>query len=157
MVEFLATSWACLIAMVFYYVVTPQNRILCLICLYTRSYIRSSKEYRRYLGLQLQGLYVLLLTRYQAAATPYIVLAQVVLALSDQLLVTGLAFIISGYYQPQCGLSVYHWQIITRLVRFVSVTHIATLICLEKYFEKHRYIWYVRVFLMTGLAIMLAI
>lgn len=84
-------------------------------------------------------------------------MTQVVLALSDQLLVTGLAFIISGYYQAQCGLSVYHWQIITRLVWFASVTHIATLICLEKYFEKHRYIWYARVFLMTGLAIMLAI
>jgi len=82
---------------------------------------------------------------------------QVVLSLSDQLLVTGLAFIISGYYQTQCGLSIYHWQIIIRLVWFASVTHIATLICLERYFEKHRYIWYARAFLMTGLAIMLAV
>lgn len=29
--------------------------------------------------------------------------------------------------------------------------------CLEQYFRTHRYIWYARVFLMTGLAIMLAI
>lgn len=77
--------------------------------------------------------------------------------MSDQLLVTGLAFIISGYYQFQSGLSCYHWQIITKLVWFSSVTHIASLMCLEQYFRKHKWIWYTRVFLMTGLALMLAV
>lgn len=77
--------------------------------------------------------------------------------MSDQLLVTGLAFIISGYFQIQYGLSIYHWQLITKLVWFSSITHIATLMCLEQYFQKHQYIWYARLILMTGLAVMLAV
>lgn len=83
--------------------------------------------------------------------------AQVVLAMSDQQLVTGLAIIISGYCRIQCGLSFYHWQLITSLVWFFSITHLATLMCLEQYFQQNRYIWYARAFMMTALALMLAV
>lgn len=77
--------------------------------------------------------------------------------MSDQQLVTGFAILISGYYQFESGLSSYHWQMVTTLAWFSSATHIATLICLEQYFQKHRYVWYARLVLMAGLVIMLAV
>lgn len=77
--------------------------------------------------------------------------------MSDQQLVTGLAILISGYFQFQNGLSFYHWQIVTDLAWFSSVVHIASLPYLMRYFEKNRWLWYIRVFLMSGLAIMLAV
>ena len=77
--------------------------------------------------------------------------------MSDQQLVTGLAILISGYFQVQNGLSFYHWQIVTDLAWFSSVVHIASLPYLTRYFEKNRWLWYIRVFLMSGLAIMLAV
>lgn len=77
--------------------------------------------------------------------------------MSDQQLVTGLAILISGYFQVQNGLSFYHWQIVTDLAWFSSVIHIASLPYLTRYFEKNRWLWYIRVFLMSGLAIMLAV
>lgn len=76
--------------------------------------------------------------------------------MSDQQLVTGLSIIISGYFQLPCGLSFYHWQMITSLAWFSSATHLATMLFLKQYMRRNRYIWYARVALMTGLAIMLA-
>ncbi|KAL4741925.1 hypothetical protein BDV11DRAFT_167830 [Aspergillus similis] len=84
-------------------------------------------------------------------------LKAVVLAMSDQQLVTGIAIIISGYYQLHCNLSLYHWQIITTLTWFSSITHLATMPFLQQYLQQHKYIFYLRVFLMSGLAIMLAV
>lgn len=77
--------------------------------------------------------------------------------MSDQQLVTGLAIMISGYSQIWPGLSFYHWLIITNLVLFSCTTHLATLMCLQRYFQQHRYIWYARVILIIGLALMLMI
>lgn len=77
--------------------------------------------------------------------------------MSDQQLVTGLAILISGYSQLRCGLSFYHWQIITTLSWYSSITHIATLLFLRQYLQKNKFIWYLRVSLMAGLTVMLAI
>lgn len=77
--------------------------------------------------------------------------------MSDQQLVTGLAILISGYSELRCGLSFYHWQIITTLTWYSSITHIATLMFLRQYLRRNKYIWYVRALLMVGLAVMLAI
>lgn len=77
--------------------------------------------------------------------------------MNDQQLVTGLAILIRAYFQVQNGLSFYHWQIVTDLAWFSSVVHIASLPYLMRYFEKNRWLWYIRVFLMGGLAIMLAV
>ncbi|KAL3448258.1 hypothetical protein BJX65DRAFT_275365 [Aspergillus insuetus] len=77
--------------------------------------------------------------------------------MSDQQLVTGLSLIISGYSQLRCGLSFYHWQMVISLAWFSTITHLATLIFLQKYRQKRKSIWYIRVLLMAGLGIMLAI
>lgn len=77
--------------------------------------------------------------------------------MSDQQLVTGLAILINGYISIQHEVSNYHWRIVTNLVWFSSVTHIASLLYLRQYFGKNRWLWYIWVFLMTGLAIMLAV
>lgn len=76
--------------------------------------------------------------------------------MSDQQLVTGLAILISGFSQLKQNLLYYHWQIIIDLAWFSSATHLSSLMCLEQYFQRHRLIWYARLFLMTGLVVMLA-
>ena len=58
-----------------------------------------------------------------------------VLMFSDQQLVTGLALLISGYVQLRCGISSYHWQTITYLAWFSSLTHLTTLTVLRQYFR----------------------
>ncbi|KAL4942981.1 hypothetical protein BDV06DRAFT_235085 [Aspergillus oleicola] len=68
-------------------------------------------------------------------------LCKIVLTMSDQQLVTGIAIL----------------QIITTLTWFSTITHLGTLPFLKQYLRRHRYIFYLRVFLIFGLAIMLAI
>ena len=58
-----------------------------------------------------------------------------VLMFSDQQLVTGLALLISGYVQLRCGISSYHWQTLTYLAWFSSLTHLTTLTVLRQYFR----------------------
>lgn len=82
---------------------------------------------------------------------------QVVLAMSDQQLVTGLAITISGYSQLVYGISFYHWRLITTLAWFSTATHLATLLFLGDYLKTNTYIWYARIFCMTALAVMLAV
>ena len=62
-------------------------------------------------------------------------LRNAVLMFSDQQLVTGLALLISGYVQLRCGISSYHWQTITYLAWFSSLTHLTTLTVLRQYFR----------------------
>lgn len=77
--------------------------------------------------------------------------------MSDQQLVTGLSILISAYSRLNCGISVYHWKLIATTAWFSSATHLATLLFLRQYLQRNRYLWYVRVLLMTSLAVMLAI
>lgn len=77
--------------------------------------------------------------------------------MSDQQLITGLAIIISGYSQIRCGLSLYHWSMVTNLAWFSSMTHIASLPFLQSYLRKHNFLWYTRILLIFGLATMLAV
>jgi hypothetical protein len=77
--------------------------------------------------------------------------------MSDQQLVTGLSIMISAYSRLDCGISVYHWKLITTLAWFSSATHLATLLFLRQYMHRNRLLWYVRVLLMTGLVAMLAV
>lgn len=67
-------------------------------------------------------------------------LLQIVMAMSDQQLVTGLAIVISGYARLQCGISFYHWKLITMLAWFSSVVHLATLLFLQDYLQRNRQI-----------------
>lgn len=54
-----------------------------------------------------------------------------VLAFSDQQIVTGIAILISGFSQISRGLSSYHWSNIISLAWFSSVSHLATLTMLR--------------------------
>jgi hypothetical protein len=60
------------------------------------------------------------------------VLTSFILSLSDQQLVTGLAILITGYYQ-RCTISGYHFTLIANLAWFSSTTHLSTLAVLQEY------------------------
>ncbi len=62
-------------------------------------------------------------------------LRRAVLMFSDQQVVTGIALLSSGYAQLKSGLGTYHWQILVYLAWFSSLTHLATLTVLRKYFR----------------------
>lgn len=61
------------------------------------------------------------------------VLEGVMLSLSDQQLVTGLAILVAGYYEmlSSSALSLYHWQIVVYLAWMSSSVHIASLTLLR--------------------------
>ena len=63
-------------------------------------------------------------------------LTRFILALSDQQLVTGLAILITGYYQ-RCSISGYHFSLVADLAWFSSITHLSTLAVLHKYLMKN--------------------
>lgn len=77
--------------------------------------------------------------------------------MSDQQLVTGFAIMIGAYSQLQCSLSICHWKMTTMLTWFSTTTHLATLPFLRRYLEIHRFVLFLRVFLMFALAIILAV
>lgn len=64
---------------------------------------------------------------------------QITLALltySDSQSITGIAILLAGYCQLSCGISVYHWQVVVNLAWFSSLTHVASLTVLRKYFRE---------------------
>ena len=67
------------------------------------------------------------------------------LTYSDTQVVTGIAILLAGYWQLSCGISVYHWRVISNLAWFSSVTHIATLTSLRKYFQRRPTLAYCRI------------
>ncbi|KAL8867888.1 MAG: hypothetical protein Q9174_005367, partial [Haloplaca sp. 1 TL-2023] len=85
------------------------------------------------------------------------VLRTAVLMYSDQQLVTGLAILASGYAQLSCGLSKSHWQIIVYLAWHSSLTHLATLTFLRRYFQENARARIWRSVLMLLLAVMLGV
>jgi len=76
---------------------------------------------------------------------------------SDQQCVTGLAIIISAYYQLQFGLLRNDWQIIIYLTLFSSLTHIATITFLRDYMDENLTIRCWRILLMLSLAVSLSV
>lgn len=65
------------------------------------------------------------------------VIQKVVLALSDQQLLTGLAILIAGLCQL-CSISVYHFSVVSDLAWFSSSVHFTTLGILEGYFREEK-------------------
>ena len=63
-------------------------------------------------------------------------LERLILALSDQQLVTGMAVLIAGYISP-CSMSLYHFNIVAALGWFSSTVHLSTLTILRVYFIEH--------------------
>ena len=84
-------------------------------------------------------------------------LERFILALSDQQLVTGLAVLIAGFFNP-CSRSVFHFNIIAALGWFSSTCHLSTLSVLRTYLMDHprvrdwRVVGMICVFLLTAVA-----
>lgn len=67
------------------------------------------------------------------------VIEKVVLNLSDQQLLTGLAVLIAGFW-THCSISVYHFALVNDLAWFSANVHLTTLVVLQNYFsdpERH--------------------
>lgn len=58
--------------------------------------------------------------------------------MSDLQILTGLSIMISGFAQLHCGISCYHWQLLTYLAWFSSLTHMACLTFLRQYLYMHQ-------------------
>jgi hypothetical protein len=71
-----------------------------------------------------------------------------VLILSDTQLVTGLAFLIGGYSQLNCGISAYHWQIMVYVAWFSSFSFLSAMTFLEDYFQANQSLRIIRIFFM---------
>ncbi|KAF2187611.1 hypothetical protein K469DRAFT_569145 [Zopfia rhizophila CBS 207.26] len=77
------------------------------------------------------------------------VLSKNLLAFSDTQLLTGLAIQFTAMLQ-HCKLSVYHFQVVTELAFLTTVTHLLTVITLQNYFVKNKWINLPRIFFMLG-------
>ncbi|KUJ08103.1 uncharacterized protein LY89DRAFT_789336 [Mollisia scopiformis] len=62
---------------------------------------------------------------------------KLVLSMSDQQIITGIALMVSAITRLRCGISAYHWQITIYLVWFSSFTHLATLTFLRGYLHEN--------------------
>ena len=80
-----------------------------------------------------------------------------VLAFSDLQVITGIAVLISAYSQISCGLQYYHWQIAVDLAFFSSITHLTTLTCLRRYFQKRRALRVWRLVCMAIIGVLLSV
>ncbi|KAF2113284.1 hypothetical protein BDV96DRAFT_601462 [Lophiotrema nucula] len=80
-----------------------------------------------------------------------------VLILSDLQLVTGLAILVSGYSQLNCGLTAYHWQIMVYVAWFSSFTFLSAMTFLEGYFQENHTMRIIRVCFMFVLASLLIV
>ncbi len=72
------------------------------------------------------------------------------LSLSDQQLVTGLAIMVALYLKT-CSVSVFSFQIAVSVAYFSCCIHISTLTVLRDYFEKHKLMCYIRIGAMIAL------
>ena len=83
------------------------------------------------------------------------IIEKVMLSVSDQQLVTGLAILVAGYYEMMNNnLSVYHWQIVVYLAWLSSAVHIASLTLLRDVFNNNPTLRNLRV---AGMLLLLAL
>lgn len=83
------------------------------------------------------------------------VIEKVVLGLSDQQILTGLAVLIAGFW-THCSISIYHFALVNDLAWFSANVHLTTLTILKDFFLEKRVLRNWRVILMVALAILLA-
>ena len=79
------------------------------------------------------------------------VIERVVLNLSDQQLLTGLAILITGFAMT-CSISTYHFALVGDLAWMSSNVHLTTLSVLQQYLYRHRTLrnWRIILMLITG-------
>lgn len=82
------------------------------------------------------------------------VIEKVVLSLSDQQLLTGLAVLIAGFW-THCSISVYHFALVNDLAWFSATTHLTTLNVLQDFFRQNSVLRTSRVILMVVMGILL--
>ncbi|OAA75190.1 hypothetical protein LEL_07178 [Akanthomyces lecanii RCEF 1005] len=84
------------------------------------------------------------------------ILVKCVILMGDMQIVTGLAILVSGYVQLQCGLASFKWRIILDLAWFSCLTHLSCLTMLRCHLYSHQLerVW--RLSAMGTLAILLA-
>jgi hypothetical protein len=86
------------------------------------------------------------------------IIEKVMMSVSDQQLVTGLAILVAGYYEMMNNnLSLYHWQIVVYLAWLSSAVHIASLTLLRDVFSKNPTLRNLRVAAMLVLLVLLAV
>jgi hypothetical protein len=71
-------------------------------------------------------------------------LQRVILALSDQQLIVGLAILAAGILKS-CTVSYWEFEVVVSLAWFSSTTHLSTLVVLFDYLQEHRVLMYWRV------------
>ena len=64
---------------------------------------------------------------------------------SDIQLVTGIAILSAGFFQLNCSITSYHWQIIVYLAWFSSLTHAATMSLMHEYFRQNPFLRWLRI------------
>ena len=82
------------------------------------------------------------------------VIKKIVLSLSDQQLLTGLAVLIAGFW-THCSISVYHFALVNDLAWFSASVHLTTLTMLRDYFLERPVLRNWRVALMVSMALLL--
>ena len=82
------------------------------------------------------------------------VIEKMVLSLSDQQLLTGLAVLIAGFW-THCSISVYHFALVNDLAWFSATTHLTTLNVLQGFFMENPVLRTWRVILMVVMGIFL--
>lgn len=82
------------------------------------------------------------------------VIRKLVLSLSDQQLLTGLAALIAGFW-THCSISVYHFALVNDLAWFSASVHCTTLTTLQSYFFERHVLRNWRVALMVAMAVLL--
>jgi hypothetical protein len=65
-------------------------------------------------------------------------LRQVLLAMCDVQLLTGIGILLSGYINLYCYVSSYHWKLVVYLAWFSNLTHLACLTALRSYLHQHQ-------------------
>ncbi|KAJ8113273.1 hypothetical protein OPT61_g4560 [Boeremia exigua] len=84
-------------------------------------------------------------------------LTQCMLTMSDFQLITGLSVLISGYSQLPSGISIFHWERITDLAWFSSITHLCCLTFLRDHLYKNRRAQFWRISGMIVLIVLLSV
>lgn len=72
--------------------------------------------------------------------------------MSDLQILTGISILVSAWIQLPCGLSAYHWQIMSYLAWFSSLTHMSCLTFLRNHLYNHPG---ERIWRLSGMAIVL--
>ena len=83
------------------------------------------------------------------------VIEKVVLNLSDQQLLTGIAILIAGFW-THCSISVYHFFLVNDLAFFSSTAHLISLTVLQNYLKQNPALRNWRIVLMASVAVLLA-